>query len=76
LSDHGGIARAETATHWDSQGNFCLALTAAFLSQLLTSVVVHAGRTFTAEVLQFNLSQPVARVIIGCEQMTLLEQAT
>ena len=60
----------------DSQGDFCLALTAAFLSQLLTSVVVHAGRTFTAEVLQFNLSQPVARVIIGCEQMTLLEQAT
>ena len=32
------------------------------------------GRASSAELLQFNLSQPVASVIIGCEQMTPLEQ--
>jgi uncharacterized protein len=32
------------------------------------------GRASPAELLQFNLSQPVASVIIGCEQMALLEQ--
>lgn len=33
-----------------------------------------AGRATPAELLQFNLSQPVASVIIGCEQMAPLEQ--
>ncbi|MBI3063766.1 MAG: aldo/keto reductase [Deltaproteobacteria bacterium] len=33
-----------------------------------------AGRASPGELLQFNLSQPVASVIIGCEQMTPLEQ--
>ena len=33
-----------------------------------------AGRASPAELLQFNLSQPVASVIIGCEQMGPLEQ--
>ena len=32
------------------------------------------GRAAAAELLQFNLSQPVASVIIGCEQMAALEQ--
>lgn len=32
------------------------------------------GRASPAELLQFNLSQPVASVIIGCEQMVPLEQ--
>jgi aryl-alcohol dehydrogenase-like predicted oxidoreductase len=32
------------------------------------------GRASPAELLQFNLSQPVAGVIIGCEQMAPLEQ--
>ena len=32
-----------------------------------------SGRA-AAELLRFNLSQPVASVIIGCEQMALLEQ--
>ena len=33
-----------------------------------------AGRASSAELLQFNLSQPVACVVIGCEQMVVLEQ--
>ena len=33
-----------------------------------------AGRASPAELLQFNLSQPVASVVIGCEQMSPLEQ--
>jgi aryl-alcohol dehydrogenase-like predicted oxidoreductase len=33
-----------------------------------------AGRASPAELLQFNLSQPVASVIIGCEQSAPLEQ--
>jgi aryl-alcohol dehydrogenase-like predicted oxidoreductase len=33
-----------------------------------------AGRASSAELLQFNLSQPVACVVIGCEQMAPLEQ--
>jgi len=33
-----------------------------------------AGRASPAELLQFNLSQPVASVIIGCEQTAPLEQ--
>ena len=33
-----------------------------------------AGRASPAELLQFNLSQPVASVIIGCEQLAPLEQ--
>ena len=33
-----------------------------------------AGRASSAELLQFNLSQPVASVIIGCEQLAPLEQ--
>ena len=33
-----------------------------------------AGRASPADLLQFNLSQPVASVIIGCEQMAPLEQ--
>ncbi|HEX7230763.1 MAG TPA: aldo/keto reductase [Candidatus Binatia bacterium] len=33
-----------------------------------------SGRAAAAELLQFNLSQPVASVIIGCEQMAALEQ--
>jgi aryl-alcohol dehydrogenase-like predicted oxidoreductase len=33
-----------------------------------------AGRASPAELLQFNLSQPVASVIIGCEQLAALEQ--
>jgi aryl-alcohol dehydrogenase-like predicted oxidoreductase len=33
-----------------------------------------AGRAAAAELLQFNLSQPVASVIIGCEQSSLLEE--
>ena len=33
-----------------------------------------AGRASSAELLQFNLSQPVACVVIGCEQMVALEQ--
>ncbi len=33
-----------------------------------------AGRASPTELLQFNLSQPVASVIIGCEQMAPLEQ--
>lgn len=33
-----------------------------------------AGRASPAELLQFNLSQPVASVVIGCEQMVPLEQ--
>ena len=33
-----------------------------------------AGRASHAELLQFNLSQPVASVIIGCEQIAPLEQ--
>jgi aryl-alcohol dehydrogenase-like predicted oxidoreductase len=37
-------------------------------------VVSGAGRASPAELLQFNLSQPVASVIIGCEQMAPLEQ--
>lgn len=32
------------------------------------------GRASPTELLQFNLSQPVASVIIGCEQMATLEQ--
>jgi uncharacterized protein len=32
------------------------------------------GRASPAELLQFNLSQPVASVIIGCEQVAPLEQ--
>ena len=32
-----------------------------------------AGRASPAELLQFNLSQPVASVVIGCEQMAPLE---
>jgi aryl-alcohol dehydrogenase-like predicted oxidoreductase len=32
------------------------------------------GRASAAELLQFNLSQPVASVVIGCEQMAPLEQ--
>lgn len=32
------------------------------------------GRASAAELLQFNLSQPVAGVIIGCEQLAPLEQ--
>ena len=32
------------------------------------------GRASAAELLQFNLSQPVACVVIGCEQMAPLEQ--
>jgi aryl-alcohol dehydrogenase-like predicted oxidoreductase len=32
------------------------------------------GRASPAELLQFNLSQPVACVVIGCEQMAPLEQ--
>jgi uncharacterized protein len=33
-----------------------------------------AGRAAPAELLQFNLSQPVASVVIGCEQMARLEE--
>jgi aryl-alcohol dehydrogenase-like predicted oxidoreductase len=33
-----------------------------------------AGRASATELLRFNLSQPVASVIIGCEQMAPLEQ--
>ena len=33
-----------------------------------------AGRASPVELLQFNLSQPVASVIIGCEQLAPLEQ--
>jgi aryl-alcohol dehydrogenase-like predicted oxidoreductase len=33
-----------------------------------------AGRAAAAELLQFNLSQLVASVIIGCEQLSLLEE--
>ena len=33
-----------------------------------------AGHASSSELLQFNLSQPVACVVIGCEQMTPLEQ--
>jgi aryl-alcohol dehydrogenase-like predicted oxidoreductase len=33
-----------------------------------------AGRASPAELLQFNLSQPVSSVIIGCEQLAPLEQ--
>lgn len=33
-----------------------------------------AGRASPAELLQFNLSQPVASVVIGCEQLAALEQ--
>ena len=33
-----------------------------------------AGRAAAAELLQFNLSQPVASVIIGCEQLSPLEE--
>jgi aryl-alcohol dehydrogenase-like predicted oxidoreductase len=33
-----------------------------------------AGRATAAELLQFNLSQPVASVVIGCEQLAPLEQ--
>lgn len=33
-----------------------------------------AGRASPGELLQFNLSQPVASVIIGCEQLAPLEQ--
>ena len=33
-----------------------------------------AGRASPAELLQFNLSQPVASVIIGCEQLSPLEE--
>ena len=33
-----------------------------------------AGRASPAELLQFNLSQPVASVIIGCEQLAPLKQ--
>jgi aryl-alcohol dehydrogenase-like predicted oxidoreductase len=33
-----------------------------------------AGRASAEELLQFNLSQPVASVIIGCEQLAPLEQ--
>ena len=33
-----------------------------------------AGRASAAELLKFNLSQPVASVIIGCEQLAPLEQ--
>jgi aryl-alcohol dehydrogenase-like predicted oxidoreductase len=33
-----------------------------------------AGRASSAELLQFNLSQPVVSVIIGCEQVAPLEQ--
>jgi hypothetical protein len=33
-----------------------------------------SGRAAAAELLQFNLSQPVASVIIGCEQTAALEQ--
>ncbi|HTN71384.1 MAG TPA: aldo/keto reductase [Methylomirabilota bacterium] len=33
-----------------------------------------AGRAPSGELLQFNLSQPVACVVIGCEQMAPLEQ--
>ena len=33
-----------------------------------------AGRASPAELLQFNLSQPVASVIIGCKQMAPLEE--
>jgi len=33
-----------------------------------------AGRAAPAELLQFNLSQPVASVIIGCEQLSPLEE--
>jgi aryl-alcohol dehydrogenase-like predicted oxidoreductase len=33
-----------------------------------------AGRASPAELLQFNLSQPAASVIIGCEQLAPLEQ--
>jgi hypothetical protein len=32
------------------------------------------GRASPAELLQFNLSQPVASVIIGCEQMATLDE--
>ena len=32
------------------------------------------GRASHAELLQFNLSQPVASVVIGCEQMARLEE--
>ena len=32
------------------------------------------GRASPAELLQFNLSQPVASVVIGCEQMARLEE--
>jgi uncharacterized protein len=37
-------------------------------------VGIGPGRASPAELLQFNLSQPVASVVIGCEQMALLEQ--
>ena len=33
-----------------------------------------AGRASPADLLQFNLSQPVASVVIGCEQLAPLEQ--
>jgi uncharacterized protein len=33
-----------------------------------------AGRASPSELLQFNLSQPVACVVIGCEQVAPLEQ--
>lgn len=33
-----------------------------------------SGRASPAELLQFNLSQPVASVVIGCEQLPALEQ--
>ena len=33
-----------------------------------------AGRASSSELLQFNLSQPVACVVIGCEQIAPLEQ--
>ena len=32
------------------------------------------GRASPGELLQFNLSQPVASVVIGCEQLAPLEQ--
>jgi len=37
-------------------------------------VVSGVGRASAAELLQFNLSQPVASVVIGCEQLAPLEQ--
>ena len=57
-----------------SGSSFIRGISVEYLRDRKAEVASGAGRAFPVELLQFNLSKPVASVIISCEQLPPLEQ--